>query len=207
MNKYLCIALMIILLSGCKTKYEKVEFEDKNPTKYCFDFPYSEVKKAIEVEFDRAKFKGRRLYFKANARSYERGYEIFKEKSNKFDALLTGRGFFSKSYIYSKGDMYLDCESAFQIHVSSTSEDKTCLEVITIDPSIKIGVYHTFFTHDLSFKEPRYITVEPTTIEEYEILYLIGKRLGQKDMPAVKYPDSSCKRTKLNYYTLFDRAD
>lgn len=206
MNKYFCIALMIILLSGCKTKYEKVEFEDKNPTKYCFDFPYKKVKNAIKIEFDKAKFKNRYLYFKDDDPFLEKGSEIFKEESNKFDAILTGDNFYSKSYIYYKNDMLLDDESVFQIHISSISEDKTCLEVVNINPRIKIGVY-LMFTHDLSFKGPKYITVEPSTIEEYEILYLIGKRLGQKDMPAVKYPDSSCKRTKLNYYTLFDRAD
>ena len=40
----------------------------------------------------------------------------------------------------------------------------------------------------MNFRAPRYLDLGSTTIEEYEVLLILGKQLGQQGMPPVRYP-------------------
>lgn len=206
-NILFLVTIFVIIFSGCKVEYEKIEFTDKNPTNYCYDYSLDKVKNAIKLEFENFSYCSHKLYFKENVLFYETGSELFEDYNNRNDALLAGDNFYCKSFIYFKNSIALEYESVYQIHVSSSSENKTCLEIITINPRIKIGIFRTFTPQSMSFKGPKYISVEPSTIEEYEILYLIGKRLGQKNMPNVKYPSPNAIKTNLHYYSITSQVD
>ena len=184
--------------------YEKVEFTDVNPTKYCFDFQLDSVKSAIKNEFEKAKYRDGELKLKEDENHYEYTKNYFSVKANQNDAVLITGGnnnFNGYSFIYYRDGKPLDYWAIYKIHITDTAEKKTCIEVIADCTKVRLGPFFTI-NHSLSFREDRYISVESSTIEEYEILYLIGRRLGQKNMPKVKYPNKKEKRITLKYYTI-----
>ena len=202
---YLIFVLLAIIciFQSCIIKYEKVDQVVKNPTTYCFDFSLEDIMEAITLVFDSASYRNRHLMFNDSPFFVEKD-KYFSSPENYNDAVLIDGQIPSNeraSFFYYKNNEPLEYYATYQIHVSEISQNKTCLEILTINPEIKIGKFYGF-THDLSFKSDRYISVEPGTVEEYEILYMIGHQLGQLGMPEVQYPDSNAARETRRYFSL-----
>ena len=168
------IGLLFITISvltiGCYTK-EKLLVP--NPTSYVFDAGIEDVRKAITRVED--SLDGNTVYAKED---YEN--DIF-SKNIKNDALLVNICDV-KSKMFFRFGKPLPYFPEFIIHLDSISEKKTNVVVYTSDTTIVvggIGVPHFGYTWEKK--------VSPSTIEEYEILLLIGQQLGQEGMPECNY--------------------
>lgn len=169
------IGLLFITISvltiGCYTK-EKLLVP--NPTSYVFDAGIEDVRKAILTRVEDS-LDGNTVYAKED---YEN--DIF-SKNIKNDALLVNICDV-KSKMFFRFGKPLPYFPEFIIHLDSISEKKTNVVVYTSDTTIVvggIGVPHFGYTWEKK--------VSPSTIEEYEILLLIGQQLGQEGMPECNY--------------------
>ncbi len=72
----------------------------------------------------------------------------------------------------------------FQLHFTVINENETKVEVITHGSKVLYFSFPVFSGHAYVNEKK----VEPTTIEEYEILLRIGKLVGEKDMPPLHLP-------------------
>ena len=168
------IGLLFITISvltiGC---YSKENLRSPNPTSYVFDAGIEDVRKAITRIED--SLDGNTVYAKED---YEN--DIF-SKNIKNDALLVNICDV-KSKMFFRFGKPLPYFPEFIIHLDSISEKKTNVVVYTSDTTIVIGgigVPHFGYTWEKK--------VSPSTIEEYEILLLIGQQLGQEGMPECNY--------------------
>ena len=168
------IGLLFITISvltiGC---YSKEHLQSPNPTSYVFDAGIEDVRKAITRVED--SLDGNTVYAKED---YEN--DIF-SKNIKNDALLVNICDV-KSKMFFRFGKPLPYFPEFIIHLDSISEKKTNVVVYTSDTTIVIGgigVPHFGYTWEKK--------VSPSTIEEYEILLLIGQQLGQEGMPECNY--------------------
>ena len=169
------IGLLFITISvltiGCYTK-EKLLVP--NPTSYVFDAGSEDVRKAILTRVEDS-LRGYTVYAKED---YDN--DIL-SKNIKNDALLINHDDV-KSKMFFRFGKPLPYFPEFIIHLDSISEKKTNVVVYTSDTTIVvggIGVPHFGYTWEKK--------VSPSTIEEYEILLLIGRQLGQEGMPECNY--------------------
>lgn len=186
----LCILLVISLyLTSCNSYYE-LYLEKKNPAHYCFDANIQDVKSAIKNGLGNYQIPGLALYFKEDNR-----FDILNINENRNDAYL--RTFLeplkSKIYFNSKGPLLYDAE--FHLHLDSLGKEKTKITINTIKSEVltgrRMGIGDNF-----TLGLPNYISVPPSTIEEYEILLIIGKQLNQTGMPECNYPPKGAKKIR-----------
>ena len=174
MQKTLIFLLFItisVLTIGC---YSKEKLQSPNPTSYVFDAGIEDARKAIITRVEDS-LDGYTVYAKED---YEN--DIF-SKNIKNDALLVGICDV-KSKMFFRFGKPLPYFPEFIIHLDSISEKKTNVVVFTSDTTIVvggIGFGHVGYTWEKK--------VSPSTIEEYEILLLIGQQLGQEGMPECHY--------------------
>ena len=169
------IGLLFITISvltiGC---YSKEKLRIPNPTSYVFDAGIEDVRKAILTRVEDS-LDGYTVYAKED---YDN--DIL-SKNIKNDALLRNH-YDVKSKMFFRFGNPLPYSPEFIIHLDSISEKKTNVVVYTSDTTIVvggIGVPHFGYTWEKK--------VSPSTIEEYEILLLIGQQLGQEGMPECNY--------------------
>ena len=169
------IGLLFITISvltiGC---YSKEKLQSPNPTSYVFDAGIEDVRKAIITRVEDS-LDGYTVYAKED---YDN--DIL-SKNIKNDALLVNICDV-KSKMFFRFGKPLPYFPEFIIHLDSISENMTKAEVFTSDTTIVvggIGVPHFGYTWEKK--------VSPSTIEEYEILLLIGQQLGQEGMPECNY--------------------
>ena len=187
----LTIPLFLLLFSGCGVvlngRYYDVREpgEAVNPTSYDFDFSRSEVMTALDSCFtykDYGRGKGARQQIKGLRISYSHG-KI---------QLGTSRGpdDFYRSYVYrkKKTNEKLSLSYDFLLEVDSLTPRKTRVNLISKSHSVYAGDYFLFNPRSMDFRIPRFLQLGSTTIEEYEVLLILGKILGQKGMPPVRYP-------------------
>ena len=174
MQKTLIFLLFItisVLTIGC---YSKEKLQSSNPTSYVFDAGIEDVRKAILTRVEDS-LDGYTVYAKED---YDN--DIL-SKNIKNDALLRNH-YDVKSKMFFRFGKPLPYSPEFIIHLDSISEKKTNVVVYTSDTTIVvggIGVPHFGYTWEKK--------VSPSTIEEYEILLLIGQQLGQEGMPECNY--------------------
>ena len=175
-----CFVISITIM-GCYTKKRVGRLVTLNPTSYVFNASIEQVKNAIKSGCGNYQVQCMSLYSKED---YE--VDIFNTDIKK-DALLIFHCDI-ESKIYFRFGKPLDYYVNFHIHLDSIFEDKTKVEIFTLNPEIEVfwvGIGHFGFGWDKK--------VPPSTIEEYEILLIIGKELGEKGMPACNYPEKWLK--------------
>jgi len=156
-----------------------------NPTRYLFKAGLTKTKSAIIRELDGLTFSNMMLAYIDGSYSPLDTAEIFTQPGNENDFyLFSFDELVGESYSF-PGFEYFAC---FHIHLTIVDENTTMVEVKAIRPRILVG---RELLPSLPHFAREYIfnTVEPSTIEEYEILMKIGNGLGTH-MPAVKYPVS-----------------
>lgn len=178
--------IFFLLFTGC-SNFRELSFIDRNPTEFTYDYSIDDVKLAINNRFDRYDFRKMGLYYGDNL--YPDSLSIFIQRGNENDyCLSTYDDPIGKSYIYFRGSQALDYIASFHLHLQREDDVKTKVSVFTLKPRVVTGLELLPNIHGVRPFE--YKEVEPSSIEEYEILLVIGKELGQKGMPSLKRPSS-----------------
>ena len=166
---------------SCYTKKRVSRLVTPNPTTYVFDADIEEVVDAIKekkrtlLHYGGLRFKGDRIFYDTS---------IYNNPNNINDAILVSIDYIKSKTYYRFGEP-APYNVNFHLHLESISEHKTKVEIFTLEPKIvlfEIGIAAIHFGFTWMKKVP------PSTIEEYEILLIIGKELGEKGMPACNYP-------------------
>ncbi len=87
--------------------------------------------------------------------------------------------------IYFGGGKPLKYRAKFQLHLTALVNNTSKVLIIIHDPAMINGSVCC----DLHGYKSNDVAVEPTTIEEFEILLFIGRIPGISDMPLVRMPE------------------
>lgn len=191
--------ILAIILCNSDIGYRVKQLEEKNPTSYVFHAPYDRLKETIICDFSKDRSKdfrdsesvqeiSRKQWYVKDEISLHLlylGYRVSEKPENKLDLYLTPLGrTVSYSKIYKKFWWSLEYFAEFQLHFDPINEAGTKITVITHAPEVLYSSGPIISGHAyVDFKK-----VEPTSIEEYEILLRIGKLVGEKGMPPLKLP-------------------
>jgi len=193
---------------------EKKLLPQPNPTSYEFDATVSDVKDAVKIAIKRWEDELRRNYqgrvwkgdgdadtkkslsqtlqlsgsasllWKGDADSLANG--LLTKSGNENDAYVWGGGRpVGESQTYFKDGHPLIYFADFHIHLTATSPQKTRVEVTAYGSSVVTGLDKSWSPHGPSLI---FVTVEPSTIEEYQILLKVGEQLGTKNMSPLVTP-------------------
>ena len=174
-NIILTCLILSITLVGC---YSKKELTNPNPTNYIFEANIEQVRIAIVNNTEKYKKNWMSLWSKKEDKKIRLHTDI------KTDAWLNCFGNFDSKVYYKRGKP-LPYSANFHIHLDSISENKTKVEIFTLNPEIVLGV---IMYGGMGHGHPRVKEVLPSTMEEYEILLAIGEQLGEIGMPECNYP-------------------
>jgi hypothetical protein len=86
-----------------------------------------------------------------------------------------------KSEIYYNFWGKLNLIPSYHIILDSISINQTKISILSF-PEVEAG-YDLSMNHMLPYVTSRKVTVKPSTIEEYQIIKLIGEKSGEKNMP------------------------
>ena len=89
--------------------------------------------------------------------------------------------------VYFQGKMPLNYVADYDINVSRVNPSQCLVEIKVTNASV-IVPGHRFNVHTFKFDQGKRIMVTATTIEEYELLLEIGRRLSQMNMLALSCP-------------------
>jgi hypothetical protein len=204
---------------------QKKEWSNSNPTSYAFDATINDVQVAIKKASNQWREKTTKKYqarvWKGNGDvETQRLFTLALQSSglmhlgwkdegilvsqrlpampeNKNDAYLHGGDSpIGESQIYFKDGQKLIYFANFHIHLTAVAPQKTRVEIFTYGSQVIAGLDKSWSPHGSSFI---FVDVEPTTIEQYQILVGIGEQLGTKDMPQLitPRPDSPAIELKL----------
>jgi hypothetical protein len=207
MKKFVYFIICLLIHEGC-TNYYVSKFPIKNPTFYTFDESLKEIRHIIKNKFNNfnfkncypdgkfAKFVHMEVIF---ADEYEARYltlclpdSIIKTLTAN-DVVLTSDydrvGNSSVYFLGNKGAVYF---ATFIIRLKEIDSNQTKVEIETYNPRIYAGGRFWDFIFITHPAPANHKTVEPTTIEEYEILLTIGEALGVKEnMPKMNLPEKN----------------
>ena len=189
----ICIPVIVYILYGFIRTYQEsniyeIEFHGNNPTEYVFPYPIDSVDKVIK-NLHWEDFKT--FMYSENRSIPERKYYYYKSLAPLGSYVFRYKGVNTK---YNPVGHYYDQT----IELSSASEDSTKVVVKNWD---QIRIAGVKYWGSLKFERnylPKEVPAESTTIEEYELLRYIGKKLGYIDqMPYVQYPPELSKEDVL----------
>lgn len=182
MRTTITLIVFLTFLSGCYFKISKT-LPELNPIEYNYNFPIGEVRKTIDNIFSESKFHG--LFFKIGYWGID---TLNPENKNNF-FLEYDIDFYSdskiKSEIYYNWWGYLKLFPHYHIVLDSISFNQTKIKIISY-PKVKTGLALDYNHGIPSAIGPFLVEVKPSTIEEYEIIKMIGDALGEKNMPEIK---------------------
>ena len=185
--RFFIFSFGVFLLNGC-SPVKKLNGYSLNPVEYTFATNTEQLRKVIIENFDGLKYGKIELYY-TGGQHHLLDYDILNKPENKSDFVIkpmTGKAL-GNSYVYKRRGKSLPYSAVFHLHLLKQDSMHTKIVVSTLDPYVIFGTHllptPPHFERDFKIKK-----VEPSTIEEYEILYRIGKSLNQ-DMPEVKYPN------------------
>ncbi|NTW33502.1 MAG: hypothetical protein HGB12_12925, partial [Bacteroidetes bacterium] len=92
----------------------------------------------------------------------------------------------SKVYFNKKNEPHI-YHGTYQIHLEKLSDKQTRVSIIVSDSGIIYGTKLPVLPNMIRVNKLK--AMPPTTVEEYEILQIIGRGLGVKDMPSIKIPN------------------
>lgn len=145
----------------------------RNPTSYLFKSGASETAAVIRKSFGKGEWRGMSLVPTGTP-----GFEV--DLTRFHDPI-------GKSTVYSVRGEPADYLADFRIEITEINPMETEVVVRTKLSEIIAGKKFGVGSCGPGFAN-RYVKVEPTTIEEYEILLRIGAELGEKGMPALVLP-------------------
>jgi len=174
---------LAVLVYGCnpwiKPRVERRPLPQLNPTSYVFAASISEVQDAIR----KVKCCGMALEFGNKALF---SGDLLKQPGNGNDAYLHNfHDPIGDSEVYFAKGRPLPYLAEFHIHLIPVDGSRTKVEVSTLKPEVIAG--KTWWgVHGVPANI--YVTVTPTTVEEYRILLEIGAALHTAGMPVLVQP-------------------
>ncbi|MGH7979530.1 MAG: hypothetical protein ACREE6_09150 [Limisphaerales bacterium] len=185
-----------------------------NPTNYEFDAPVNSVTNAISKAFDIwhekqiKKYQGRVWSGKGDAKAKHLltltlqssgsvfllwkgdvdvlAKNLLTKPGNEIDAYINDDvSPVGESQVYFKDGQPLIYYADLHIHLTPLNAKKTRVEIFTYDSSVVTGVDESWSPHGPALIS---VNVEPTTIEQYQILLAIGQQLGVTNMPPLETP-------------------
>ena len=170
--------LVLLLLAGCDSRSDYVECKliSKNPTSYEFEASLDSIKSTIHYVFGKGKYA-----YLESADDYPlvSGKGILDKSENKQDFVLENLFPGHKSKVYVSKKEIVPYFYKLHLHLTTRDSSKTLVKILTINPRISIGVRFPYNILPFTLPGAALIKpVSPSTIEEYEVLLLIGDALG-----------------------------
>jgi len=182
--KYIVFLLLIFFIISCSCG-KNYDIIVKNPTEYVFSVNIDSIKTIIKKKFSRKQFYGLELSYK----EYDFSAGIFNKTENYNDFMLMELGvIWPKSKVYfNRKNVPHNYFANYHLHLMSINENQTMVQIITTESGIMYKSIIPVFPH---FSPYRIKKLPPTTVEEYEILRIIGKSLGiDRNMPPIIMPE------------------
>lgn len=215
---FLIMAFLPLTLSGCYpgcfsdfqsfmgykyegwfTKINKKELPKRNPTTYIFNEKEESIRDILrnlwlgpeyfspdikpEPHFDKLSLQDSH-YAVSEARRRNKSYD---NPIGKNDVFYYCWGPIAKSRVYySEKGLPLDYLAGFHLHLTAIEAKKTKVEVFTYFSKVING--KTSGLGDPHGPHNIYTDVDPTTIEEYQLLLRLGEILKEKNMPELILP-------------------
>ena len=177
MKKLLIINIVLLVFSCASSKNIIKESLVKNPTFYIFSNSKQEAKKAVIEALDGLKSSHRSSFYEY----------LLVEYFNGDIKLLPNHGNPSKVYFRKNGEAYLYC-TRMEIVIDSITENTTKVSINAVKPEVRIGKTLLPIIPHMQ-RIWKYKSVPATTVEEYDILLMIGKELNEENMPELKIPE------------------
>lgn len=195
---YIFILLVIICISciGYKTKVIKFLLKKPNLIEYSFALPKDSLYSIILSKFRLNNILI--LNYTHLDIVLDTISTLFADTNNKKDLCLMPVGFLGKSKVYFKnnGDS-LDYTAWFYIHLEEIGKQKTKVKILTFDSEVITG--QSLIPLPPHFGHPyKKSSVEPSTIEEYQILLKIGDIVGEQKMPTLILPVRNGRKLIMN---------
>jgi hypothetical protein len=197
----LTVALAIVFCSGCAPRVETSSISTPNPTSYSFPFTVMELQQkawqafSIDHQVEQPIFGHQAglgfesTLFAECATNAVFGEAVFRDPANAQDIYLhTFHTPFIVSPVYHTSQGGLPFIATFHLHLTASGTN-TIVSVIASETEIINGTKFGFGPCGPG-QGNVYVSVKPTTIEEYSILRYLGSYLGITNMPAVILPKS-----------------
>ena len=195
--RILLLLVFILFAVACNRGILKSSLDQKNPTEYVFNIPLDSLNKTIVSQLDLKDLM--LLTVKNKIIMPLEVSELISQSENNLDIFLYSIGVYCKSRVYKKqSGEFFDYWVSFYLHFEKIDESHTKVIIKTIEP--KIIVRKELLPSPPHFvRGSKTIAVEPSTIEEYEILLEIGKLVGEKEMPILILPNEKSKIEIVKY--------
>jgi hypothetical protein len=182
------LSILFFLVRGCEISYSELKMPRKNPTSYIFDCKLYELRDLIQdsyFDFNRAlNGEAYSLYSVIQDSIHLRGFPFLFKNENINDLVYSH--YSGPSNIYISKESTIVYSASFHIHFTRLGNNKTQVSIFTLKPKITVKV-KTIIQHAPGFYNT--YEVEPSTVEEYKILLVIGKKMGVADqMPKLLLP-------------------
>lgn len=169
-----------------------------NPTEYIFNFSKEDVKRAVIEKMGKGEYRDMNLTglgydVRRKDESYFRGntdYFVFHEVS-------------TRSFCYRKQDGGRYLSLAMRLYLDSLTPQQTRARIEVTTYEVFTGYGLAVGIHGIGIG-PITKDMPATTVEEYQVLYKIGKQLGVSNkMPRINYPIGlTRKELEDTYYSL-----
>ncbi len=180
-----------IVFASCQKKVFKRIMDKKNPVEYVYNSSIDSLQSIIsrQLEINNLMVWDSRHGIMVA----EEVSKLFSQKGNSSDFCLESLDFEKKSKIYlaEDGDPFVYL-AWFYLHLESIDEAHTKVRITPIEPKIILGL-ELLPTPPHFVRRFKEMTVDPSTIEEYEILLEIGNLVSEKDMPPLILPNEKNK--------------
>jgi hypothetical protein len=213
--------LALLLLPGCgpnSVALQRKPLARPNPTNFVFDASVAEVKLAVKKWYDKRRHEELKanktrewpghadeetrksltgllrlppamLFWKGDADALAKF--LLTKPGDENDAYFYATDSpVGLSQVYFKDGQSLIYFADFHIHLAELGPMKTRVEITTYDPVVNTTARGPW-SLERGGRPFIYVPVDPTTVEEYQILRGIGEQLGATNMPAVLVPDSN----------------
>jgi hypothetical protein len=185
----------LIVFGSCSftPTYFEYQLEKPNPVSYSYNFSIGKIKEAIAYEFVPEKDTLiPEFYLKGGTKIKFSPTHYLDKLEDTLELHPLNDYLRSKIFTYEDGEV-IPYHVVFKLILKSLGDELTKIEVKTINPWIitENKGFSAKFLGCFVDVSPKVRVVEPSTIEEYQILMRIGKRLGiEKLMPQIVLPDS-----------------
>jgi hypothetical protein len=182
----LTLLLIVFFLSGCCFKLTKHNLPAYQ-TNCVYKASIKQVKEVIKESLDNKQFRNMYLCENEEKNCWAVSKGILNKPENMNDSYLYSYESIGHSVKYFSWWGNLSLYADFHIHLDSINVNNTRVSVRIINPEVVTGI--KFGRGDNgTFLKPCYQSVESSTIEEYEILYLIGVVLNEKELKPIDKP-------------------
>ena len=183
MKKYIAlIVIIIIILFSSRYIVITKHLEKRYPISYVYHVQIEKVRKKIFDIFSDYKFHNLELEIGFDSIESEMIKITENENRNHFFVNWFGwdsSGEYSEIYYNCWGRLKLI--PSYHIVLDSLSADKTKITIESF-PKVEAGTDFSL-NHMLPYVTSRKVNVKPSTIEEYQIIRMIGEKCGEKNMP------------------------